>query len=369
MFGNTFTGKNILITGHTGFKGSWLTSWLIKLGANVTGISLNIPTQPSLFEVLEIEDKIDHHIFDIRDRKKLAKLVENTQPDFIFHLAAQAIVSTSYSEPLETISANVLGTTTLLDVLRTSNIETNAVIITSDKCYENVEWVWGYRETDALGGKDVYSASKGAAEVIFHSYFHSFFKNKSNVKIASARAGNVLGGGDWSRDRIVVDCMINWSQKKSVKLRSPGATRPWQHVLEPLSGYLSLAQNLMVSPNVQGESYNFGPRAEQNRTVLELLEGLKQRWSFDENFKAFEIAGNISFKEAGLLKLNCDKALADLNWISNLKYEDCISMVGDWYNEFYNKNGNMYQFTMKQIADFEDIGKINKLGWTQNEAL
>ena len=367
MFGNTFSGKNVLISGHTGFKGSWLTLWLLKLGANVTGISSDIPTQPSLFEVLQIENKINHHIFDIRDKAALEAVVQKIQPDFIFHLAAQAIVSTSYIEPLETISTNVLGTATLLDVIRELDIETKTVIITSDKCYENVEWVWGYRETDVLGGKDVYSASKGAAEIIFHSYYQSFFKNSRNIKIASARAGNVLGGGDWSRDRIVVDCMINWSQKKSVKLRSPAATRPWQHVLEPLSGYLSLAQNLINSQNVQGESYNFGPRSEQNRTVLELLTGLKKRWSFDETFKAFEITDNITFKEAGLLKLNCDKALADLGWRSNLDYEDCIAMVGDWYYSYYNDNENMYEFTLSQINSFEETAKINSITWAKND--
>ena len=332
MFNNVYKDKRVVVTGHTGFKGTWLTRWLTMLGAEVMGISDGIPTSPSMFEILGLEQKILHRVIDIRDAAALAQAIHEFKPDFIFHLAAQAIVSTSYKDPLGTISTNVLGTANVLDAIRQLSKSCTAVIITSDKCYENVEWEWGYRETDHLGGKDIYSASKGAAEVIFHAYFHSFMKHRPDIRIASARAGNVIGGGDWAKDRIIVDSVLSWNNKKPVQIRSPEATRPWQHVLEPLSGYLWLGANLAINEKLNGESFNFGPRAEQNRRVIELIADVFEHWNKD--FDCYQITGNVPFHEAGLLKLNCDKALFHLRWEPTLFYEECVRMVGEWYAGF-----------------------------------
>ena len=365
MFNNAFFGKRVLITGHTGFKGSWLSIWLHKLGADVVGFSDCIPTNPSIFESANLDSYINHRIGDIRNLESLVALVEEVRPNFVFHLAAQAIVSTSYESPIDTISTNVLGAANVLEALRLTNHPCVAVIVTSDKCYENVEWPWGYRETDHLGGKDIYSGSKGAAEVIFHSYFHSFFKAAGcNVRLATARAGNVIGGGDWAKDRIVADCMRNWSNDRPVEIRSPKATRPWQHVLEPLSGYLTLGAALESSNQLGGESFNFGPRAEQNRTVLDLLADLSSYWDFDNPKDAYEVTADIPFHEAGLLKLNCDKALFELKWQSNLNYQECVKFVSEWYYGFYHKDADVFQMTLDQIDLYELMAKQKKLIWS-----
>jgi CDP-glucose 4,6-dehydratase len=366
MFRDIFEGKKILITGHTGFKGTWLTMWLLKLGANVIGLSKGIPTQPSMFEELHLKDKIIHYEEDIRDLSKLQIIIVNEKPDFIFHLAAQAIVSISYSDPIETISSNVMGTTHILEALRQSNHSCTAIIITSDKCYNNVEQIWGYKENDQIGGKDVYSGSKGAVELIIKSYFYSFFKTEhSQVKLAVGRAGNVIGGGDWAKDRIIVDCMKAWSNQEKLEIRSPKATRPWQHVLEPLSGYLSLAASLFQKQSLQGESFNFGPKAEQNRTVQELLEDLGQYWHFENQFIAYEVTDDIPFHEAELLKLNCDKALSYLKWEASLEYHQTIKFTSEWYFDFYKNDIDMYQRTYEQIESYEKIALEKKLSWTQ----
>jgi CDP-glucose 4,6-dehydratase len=366
MFDNVFANKRVLITGHTGFKGTWLTSWLLKLGAHVTGYSDRIPTEPSMFDILGLADRIDHHLGDVRDLATFSDVVRETRPDFVFHLAAQAIVSTSYKEPLDTISVNVMGTATVMEALRQVDHPCVAVIITSDKCYENVEWEWGYRETDRLGGKDIYSGSKGAAEVIFHSYVVSFFRKPDcPVRLASARAGNVIGGGDWAADRIVVDCMRSWAAGKPVELRSPSATRPWQHVLEPLSGYLQLAAAMAAGKVAQGDSFNFGPPSEQNRTVLELMRDLSAYWHFTDPTSAYTVTGNIPFHEAGLLKLNCDKALLHLKWHASLNYEQVVRLVSEWYYGYYRGNAEMYGLTMDQIGQYEAHAQTRGLPWTR----
>ena len=360
MFDNIYKEKKVLVTGHTGFKGSWLTSWLLKLGADVVGFSKDIPTEPSMFKELGLEQRITHYIKDARDLVEVKRIINKELPDFVFHLAAQPIVSLSYSDPLETITSNVMGTANLLEALRLSNHKCTAIIITSDKAYDNIEQIWGYKEEDHMGGKDIYSGSKGAAELIIKSYFYSFFNNDlCNVKLGIGRAGNVIGGGDWAKDRIVVDCMLAWNKGEHVEIRSPKATRPWQHVLEPLSGYLKLGLDLYNDDSLNGEGFNFGPRSEQNRTVQELLEDLSKYWS-SEVPETFKITDNIPFHEAGLLKLNCDKSLAYLKWQASLKYQDTIRFTSEWYFNFYkNKHINNLDFTMSQIKEYEEIFQEN----------
>lgn len=362
----SYSGKKVLITGHTGFKGTWLTTWLHSLGAEVYGISCDIPTSPSMFEALRLEEKIHHYQIDVRDYDALYEVVKEISPDFIFHLAAQAIVSKSYTNPTETITTNVIGTMNVLEVLRQINLSCVAVIITSDKCYDNVEWVYGYKETDGLGGKDIYSGSKGAAELVFKSYYHSFFKGEhSNVRLVSARAGNVIGGGDWALDRIVPDCMRSWSDKKVVEIRSPFATRPWQHVLEPLSGYLNVGAALSEDSSLSGQSFNFGPKAEVSKTVKELLEDLSLCWKYNSPSEAYVITDNIKFHEAGLLKLNCDKALFYLKWHSALDYEQLLLFTGDWYYNYYKKSINMFEYTQQQINEYTQIAQNKGIKWTK----
>ncbi|MDP1604357.1 MAG: CDP-glucose 4,6-dehydratase [Legionella sp.] len=364
MFGDIYNNRRVLVTGHTGFKGSWLTTWLLKLGAEVIGVSIDVPTEPAMFDELALASRIKHIKGDIRDLKLMRETIINERPDFVFHLAAQAIVSVSYSNPVDTISTNVIGTMNILESLRLVDWPCTVVVITSDKCYDNVEWEWGYRETDALGGKDVYSGSKGAAEMVIKSYVHSFFTKESPVTIAIGRAGNVIGGGDWAVDRIIADCMRAWSNGRSVDIRSPKATRPWQHVLEPLSGYLALAQALSQQ-QLHGEAFNFGPRAEQNRTVVELLDSLYRKSDFDKSRQAYRITDNIPFHEAGLLKLNCDKALFHLKWEPNLDYHETIELVSDWYSAFYRKKSDMYALTTKQIDNYERTGIERSRVWAQ----
>ena len=365
MLSEIYKNKTVLVTGHTGFKGSWLTIWLLKLGAKVIGLSKDIPTDPSMFVELGLEKHIKHIIGDIRDEKLLNEVINNEKPQFIFHLAAQAIVSTSYSEPSETMTTNVIGTMNILEVLRKYTNDCIAIMITSDKCYDNVEWIWGYKETDQMGGKDIYSGSKGAAELVIKSYFHSYFQNGHAVKIVIGRAGNVIGGGDWAQDRIVADCMRAWNEGRLVEIRSPKATRPWQHVMEPLSGYLALGASVFFNNTLHGQAFNFGPRAEQNHTVIELINTLAEKWGFSDINHAYKITGNIPFHEAGLLKLNCDKALSYLKWESNLVYPETILLVSEWYSAFYNQKVDMYQFTVNQISEYEALGNSRDRIWAK----
>ena len=367
MFNSVYKHKKILVTGHTGFKGSWLTAWLLELGAEVIGFSKDIPTNPALFEVLGLQGQIHHVQGDIRDLQALKTLVAAEKPDFVFHLAAQAIVSVSYSDPCETITSNAIGTMNVLEALRSLDSPCQAVFITSDKCYDNVEWEWGYRETDGLGGRDIYSGSKGAAELIIKSYCHSFFDlKKSPVRLAVGRAGNVVGGGDWAKDRIVADIYRAWSEGRGVEIRSPMATRPWQHVLEPLSGYLNLGMKLSESCELHGEPFNFGPRAEQNRTVLGLLEDLSQHWGFDSPEDAYSVIDNIPFHEAGLLKLNCDKALFHLRWEPTLDYTQTVKFIADWYKTYYKASGDIVALTRAQLRAYSDRATKSKRLWAQS---
>lgn len=366
MFDNIYRNKKVLVTGNTGFKGSWLTVWLLKLGARVYGISKDVPTEPAMFDELSLKDKIEYYNADIRDLESVSQIINQVKPDFLFHLAAQSLVSVSYSEPVETISTNVLGTTNILEALRTVNHKCSGIIITSDKCYDNVEWVWGYKETDHLGGKDIYSGSKGAAELIIKSYYHSFFsKSDSNIKIASTRAGNVIGGGDWAKDRIVPDFIRSWSNNEIVEIRSPNSTRPWQHVLEPLSGYLTLGMQLYKCNDLNGQNFNFGPLSQYSLTVKMLIEDLSKYWNNSDTVQTYKITGNIKFHEAGLLKLNCDKALLLLKWLPTLDYGKLIEFTGSWYLKFYKGQIDMFDFTLSQIDEYEKLASDKEIQWAR----
>lgn len=359
---NQFHGKKVLVTGHTGFKGSWLTAWLLRLGASVSGLSDCVPTSPAHFDAASMSERLSHHLGDIRDPDLVKRLIKEVRPDFVFHLAAQPLVRRSYIAPHLTIETNVMGTANVLEALRLAQHPCTAIIVTSDKSYDNVEQVWGYRENDALGGKDPYSASKGAAELIVKTYAHSYFAAAdSPVKVAVGRAGNVIGGGDWADDRIVPDCVRAWSRGESVEIRYPRATRPWQHVLEPLSGYLMLAISLANDPNLNGEPFNFGPPAHQNFAVAELLDSIKEHWP-GATWK--DVSGTSSFHEAGLLKLCCDKALHKIGWRPVMDFAETIRLTSSWYRSFYELSGiDVWDLTQHQIAEYELFAKERCAIW------
>jgi CDP-glucose 4,6-dehydratase len=362
-----FKNTKVLVTGHTGFKGSWLSLWLKRLGANVSGISIDTPSEPSHFNALKLSEQIDDHRLDIRDGEALKRLIQDIKPDFVFHLAAQALVRPSYENPIETITTNALGTANVLDALRTLDKPVVAVMITSDKAYDNVEQVWGYREIDRLGGKDPYSASKGMAEMVIRTYVESFFNAPdSNVRVGITRAGNVIGGGDWAVDRIVPDCMNAWSNGEIVSIRSPNATRPWQHVLEPLSGYIVLASDLASNNKNHGEAYNFGPLSDQDYPVSKLIDEMSKYWNqvkWDDDSKS---GGHVH--EARLLKLTCDKALFDLNWQPTLRFEETVKMTVEWYKHYYqNQEQSMYDFSMSQIDEYSKLASSRCINWANND--
>lgn len=366
MFANCFQNRRVLVTGHTGFKGSWLCSWLLDLGATIAGYSAEIPTHPSHFESLGLANRMLHHIGDVRDRPALANLLNTFKPEIVFHLAAQPLVRYAYSEPLLTFETNAMGTLNLLECIRHQPSVQAAVFITSDKSYRNMEWSWGYRENDFLGDKDPYSASKACAENIIYSYFHSFFSN-GGPRIGSTRAGNVIGGGDWAASRIVPDCVRAWSQGKTVQLRFPHATRPWQHVLEPLSGYLWLASQLWNrNDTVNGEAYNFGPPATVNQTVSQLIDAIAVFWP--QAVWAVEAQGNTEKKEANLLKLNCDKALHQLQWQPVLEFTESVRFTAEWYRNFYAQAGtpDMWSMTQEQIKAYIKRAVQDNLAWTKS---
>jgi CDP-glucose 4,6-dehydratase len=352
-FKSLFKNSKVLITGHTGFKGSWLTAWLQSLGAKVVGVAFELPSQPSHYEDADLSKSMEDHRVDIRNGYELKRLVSGTQPDFVFHLAAQSLVRQSYLDPVETYQTNVLGTLNLLEGLRLLKKPCTAVLITSDKCYDNVEWVWGYRETDSLGGPDPYSASKGAAELVIRSHVKSFFPSDGVVRVAVGRAGNVIGGGDWASDRIVPDCVRSWAKGETVQLRNPQATRPWQHVLEPLSGYLTLAAELYKNSELHGEPFNFGPPAHQTHTVLELVQSMSRHWD-QVRWEDLSASGKHPY-ESGLLKLNCDKALHHLHWQAILPFKETVRMTSEWYRSYYENPSTIREVTLTQIREYETL--------------
>lgn len=359
-----YKGKKALVTGHTGFKGSWLTTWLLKMGANVVGLSNEIPTNPSLFELLSLEGQIKHYTEDIRNKDKISEIIKSEKPDILFHLAAQPIVSLSYKDPLDTITTNVTGTANILDSLRNTDFNCTVVVVTSDKCYDNKEWVWGYREIDHLGGKDIYSASKGCTEIIARSFFHSFFSEvDSNIRLVTVRAGNIIGGGDWADDRIVPDAIRAWEKNTKLKIRSPYSIRPWQHVLDSLSGYLLVAKKLSENADINGEAFNFGPKDEIDKPVKDLIFDLAKNWGFDKNEEAYEIVGNPVFKESNFLRLNTDKSFIQLKWRTTLLYNEAIRFTAQWYRNHFNNLIDPFQFTTEQINSYEKLAEKRNLNW------
>lgn len=364
-FQNAFKGKTVLITGHTGFKGSWLAAWLKLLGANVIGIALDPSTEPSHFSTSKISiDIIDYRV-DIRSYSEIEPIILKHQPDFIFHLAAQALVGVSYEEPNQTWTTNVIGTLNILESLRRLKNKCVAVFITSDKCYDNVEWVWGYRENDRLGGPDPYSASKASAEILIRSHYKSFFSQKeNNVLIGSARAGNVIGGGDWSNGRLIPDCIKAWSKKSNVELRYPNSTRPWQHVLEPLSGYLLQASAMANSldQKLHGESFNFGPANENNHNVVDLVEKMASHW--DQVKWTIKIDADAKY-ESSLLKLNCDKALHMLHWQPVMSFDETVEMTVNWYQAYYKDSNSAALKTIEQIHQYSNLALDRNIIWTK----
>ena len=354
---DSYKNKKVLVTGHTGFKGSWLSQWLLELGADVYGFALEPDTVPSLYDQLDLKGKMNSKISDIRDLDTFKSYLDFVKPEIIFHLAAQPLVRDSYLDPVYTWETNVNGTMNVMEAVRQLGLETNIVVITSDKCYENREWIFGYRENDALGGYDPYSASKGAAEIVVSSWRRSFFhpKNyeKHKVKVASARAGNVIGGGDWAKDRIIPDCVRALKQSEEIQVRNPLSTRPWQHVLESLGGYLLLGHALLNSngENIENicSAFNFGPYGASNKPVEILVGEVLKHWNGSWTYKKED-----AFHEAFLLNLNIDKATQTLGWSPVWNFKQTIKNTISWYKQVSENPEMAEKITKEQIEKYSN---------------
>lgn len=349
----SYSGKKVFLTGHTGFKGAWMLKTLSLLGADIKGYALEPTTKDDLFHLINGNSICDSVIADLRDKDRLEKEIFDFQPDFIFHLAAQPLVRLSYDIPAETFEVNVIGTANVLDSVRLLKNKCEVVLITTDKVYHNNEWIYSYRENDRLGGYDPYSASKACAELVIDSYRNSFFNTKTysvhKKAIAVARAGNVIGGGDWSKDRLIPDVAKAFSIEKSVIIRNPKSVRPWQHVLEPVTGYLLLGANLSEKPLEFNQAYNFGPHLSDALTVEEMLKLAIKSWGKGE----YVVQGDETQPhEAGLLKLDISKAISELNWLPKMNAEEAVSITMDWYSEFNNNLSSINSFTESQIIRF-----------------
>jgi CDP-glucose 4,6-dehydratase len=338
-----WNNKKVLITGHTGFKGSWLSLWLQHLGAKVTGISLDPPTSPSIYQQAQIATGMTSLRQDIRDGEALKKRIQQHQPEIVFHLAAQPLVRYSYKKPVETYETNVMGTLHLLEAIRSIETVQATVLITTDKCYLNREWHWGYREIDPMGGHDPYSSSKGATELLIASYRESYLPN-----IASVRAGNVIGGGDWAEDRLIPDIIRAFQQNRSVEIRNPQAIRPWQHVLEPLAGYMQLAELLIINPRKYSQAWNFGPNEEGAKPVQWIVEEMAKQWG---NNASWKIDPADHPHEANYLKLDCSKAHAELDWYPKWNLQTALQKIVAWH-QVEIENNNMRQYTLSQIQSY-----------------
>lgn len=359
LFGGVYENKKVLITGHTGFKGSWLTSWLSRMNAEVTGISLEDSKDAEHLSLLD--SKCNSIVQDITDREGIHKAIQEADPEIIFHLAAQSLVRDSYANPYDTYMTNVMGTINILEAGRSLKNLKAIVIVTSDKCYDNKEWYWGYRENEAMGGKDPYSSSKGCAELVTAAYRNSYFHLENygethNILVASVRAGNVIGGGDWAKDRIIPDMIRAASVNNTLKIRSPRATRPWQHVLEPLSGYLCIGQELL-NENVQfADGWNFGPESESNQYVIDIVEKSKKYWDKVQ----YELDKDSTLHEAQNLMLDNAKAKRELKWIPVWNYESTIEQTVQWYKSFYEEDKVI---TMEQLHKFIKDAKAKNIKW------
>ena len=366
-FGDIYRGKRVLLTGHTGFKGAWMAEWLLRLGAVVTGYALPPPTSPALFKQLGLADRMDHIEGDVRDLGALCAVIERVKPTFVFHLAAQPLVRLSYQIPSETYEVNVMGTVNLLEAIRRAGRRCAVVIVTTDKCYENKEWVHSYREEDPMGGYDPYSSSKGAAELVVAAYRRSFFsRGDAPARVASGRAGNVIGGGDWALDRIVPDCMRSLAAGEAIPVRNKVATRPWQHVLEPLSGYLWLGALLQEptllrerSPSEFSGPFNFGPSNGSNRAVAELVVEILKHWSGEWK----DMSDPHAFHEAKLLNLSTDKAFHFLRWEPVWDFKTTVAQTVSWYRDIAEGTRSVQEKTVSQIAAYETSAKQRGLSW------
>jgi CDP-glucose 4,6-dehydratase len=352
-------GRRAFITGHTGFKGSWLSLWLEQLGSDVCGVALDPPTDPSLFKEAKVSQGMRSEIADIRDLERVKTILWEHRPEVVFHMAAQPLVRKSYEDPVGTYATNVMGTANLLESVRGCDSVRAVVVITTDKCYENKEWVWPYRETDRLGGYDPYSNSKACAELVVSAYRSSFFNpadyNRHGVAIASVRAGNVIGGGDWAEDRLVPDIMRAFAAKEVLKIRNPDAVRPWQHVLEPLSGYLNLAERLIEAGVQYGDAWNFGPEHTDAKPVEWIVRQLAEDWGEDAHW---QVDGQTHRHEAQMLRLDCSKAAQALNWRPALPLEQALRLTADWYRR-RNAGEEPRAITIEQIEQFMRTSKEN----------
>lgn len=348
-------GKRVLLTGHTGFKGSWASLWLQSLGAELTGFALQPPTMPSLFEEAQVGDGMTSVIGDIRDLEVLQKAMQDARPEIVIHMAAQPLVRYSYRNPVETYAINVMGTVHLLEALRHTPGVKAVVNITTDKCYENREWVWGYRENEPMGGYDPYSNSKGCAELVSAAYRSSFFNandfDRHGVAVATVRAGNVIGGGDWAEDRLIPDIIAGFEQGKTVNIRNPNAIRPWQHVIEPLRGYLTLAERLYESGPEYAEAWNFGPNDEDAKAVGWIVERMAKAWG---NEAWWQIDGGEHPHEAHYLKLDISKAKSRLGWHPALRLDDALKLIIDWAKQ-RQAGADVRQLTLAQIQDYQRL--------------
>jgi len=350
MFNQIYKNKKVFLTGHTGFKGSWLALWLTKLGAQVCGYSLEPNTNPSMFTELKIQNKIYKSVIgNILDEALLEKTMKDFQPDIVFHLAAQPLVRLSYAEPVSTYKTNVIGSLNVLEAARKCNSVKAFVNVTTDKCYENKEINRGYKEDEPMGGYDMYSSSKGCVEIMSSSFRRSFLQNEGTMAMATARAGNVIGGGDWALDRLIPDCVRSINANIDIEIRNPVAVRPWQHVLEPLSGYLLLGQRLLEEGKKFADGFNFGPNEDSVLTVAEVAQKVVDCYE-----KGKVIVGEPSpLHEAGLLMLNIEKAKEVLNWTPTYNADEAIKNTIEWYKHFYKKDVDMHKFTMEQIEEYE----------------
>lgn len=350
---NFWNGKRVFLTGHTGFKGSWLSIWLLEMGAEVIGYSVDIPTQPSLFDVAGLKNKVKHILGDVRDYDMLLQSIQDTEPEILVHMAAQPLVRLSYESPKETYETNIMGTVNILETVRNVPRVKSTVIVTTDKCYENKEWLYGYREIDPMGGYDPYSSSKGASELVVSAYNKSFFSNTNQV-ISSARAGNVIGGGDWAKDRLVPDIILSINNEEKVLIRNPKAIRPWQHVLEPLSGYLLLAEKSYNGEPVN-EGWNFGPLDEDAKNVKWITEKIGDFWGKKD---VWEKDGNDHPHEANYLKLDISKARMKLKWTPRWNTETALEKTTRWYKDFYNHmlltQHDVYQRCLDDLKSYID---------------